>query len=314
MTPDTFLARTYTDLQGLNAVRALAHTDSPQAVHAVAREFEAMFIQMMLKGMREAALADNPFDSSQMRVYQDLFDKQVAMDLSRRGELKVGELITRQLQGNKRGANQVLPEESLAVRRAYGNSFITREPASIHGGGASLGFKKTPVGPIRSAQEYIAVMRPHAEAAARELGVIPEVLLAQSALESGWGKHVMRRPDGSSSHNLFGIKASSAWSGDRVSVGSLEYENGVARKRISAFRAYDSYAESFMDYVRFLRSNPRYAKALGRAHDPEAFVESLQAAGYATDPHYARKILAILRREFSNGTTMASAEELNGRG
>lgn len=139
------------------------------------------------------------------------------------------------------------------------------------------------------------MLRPHAEQAAARLGVDPQILLAQSALESGWGRHVPRRSDGASSFNLFGIKAHGGWTGDRVAVGTLEYHQGVARRERAAFRAYSSPAESFNDYVDFLHRNPRYRDALTQ-RDSADFIRGLQRAGYATDPRYAAKVLGIQER------------------
>jgi flagellar protein FlgJ len=135
---------------------------------------------------------------------------------------------------------------------------------------------------------------PAAEKAAAQLKLAPEALLAQAALETGWGKHVMRHADGSSSHNLFGIKAGGRWDGDKVRVATLEYRDGVAMRTREDFRAYDSWEESFQDYVRFVSGNPRYAEALQASSDAGTYFERLQAAGYATDPAYAEKINRIL--------------------
>jgi flagellar protein FlgJ len=145
-------------------------------------------------------------------------------------------------------------------------------------------------------QQFIQTMYPHAQQAAEKLGVQPEVLLAQAALETGWGRHMIQHPNGSNSFNLFGIKASHDWQGERVAVSSLEYDQGVARKQLSAFRAYDSYASSFADYAELISSRPRYQGAINNAADPEAYLHALQDAGYATDPRYAEKIIGILKR------------------
>jgi flagellar protein FlgJ len=314
MSPDASSTRAYTDLQGLNALRAMARSDSPQAANAVAREFEAMFIQTMLKSMREAALTENPFESEQMRMYQDLFDKQIAMDLASRGELGMTDFIAKQLGENKTTHGDSLPTTQ-GVSSVVPNASHpgVPRPAQIQDESHSL-LRTDAEEDIRSPEEFIEVMRPHAEKAAREMGVNPKVLLAQAALETGWGKKVIRHPDGSSGYNLFGIKADARWDGDRISVGSLEYENGIAKRKVSAFRAYDSYAESFKDYVQFLRDNPRYADAFRHVRDSEGFVESLQAAGYATDPNYAGKIKDILQSEFLRDVRLAGAEGMINRG
>ena len=144
-----------------------------------------------------------------------------------------------------------------------------------------------------SPEQFVNELTPHAIRAAAEIGVDARLLLAQAALETGWGRSVINDSSGRSSHNLFGIKADPAWEGPVVTVGSLEFEDGVMVRHKSAFRSYESYADSFRDYLDFLRSNPRYGKALEHAESPEAYARELQRAGYATDPHYADKILGI---------------------
>ena len=147
-----------------------------------------------------------------------------------------------------------------------------------------------------SPQEFVATMLPMAEAAAEKIGVDPRYLVAQAALETGWGKSIIRTRDGESSHNLFGIKSHGSWEGESARVLTTEYKGGKAVKEAASFRAYDSYAQSFDDYVSFLQNNGRYEKALNVTENPERFVKELQQAGYATDPNYARKISQIARK------------------
>ena len=147
-----------------------------------------------------------------------------------------------------------------------------------------------------SPQEFVATMLPMAEAAAEKIGVDPRYLVAQAALETGWGKSIIRTRDGESSHNLFGIKSHGSWEGESARVLTTEYKGGKAIKEAASFRAYDSYAQSFDDYVSFLQNNGRYEKALNVTENPERFVKELQQAGYATDPNYARKISQIARK------------------
>ncbi len=144
-----------------------------------------------------------------------------------------------------------------------------------------------------SPEEFVSTLLPVVEKMAVQLGVDPQVLLAQSALETGWGKHIIRNSDGSNSYNLFNIKAGSSWDGDRAQVSTLEYKNGVAQKERANFRAYGSYEESIQDYVTFLKNSPRYQQALEQASDPREYLQQLQSAGYATDPRYADKITEI---------------------
>ena len=158
---------------------------------------------------------------------------------------------------------------------------------------ASTASGKTAFG---SKDEFIAAMLPMAEKAAEKIGVDPRYLVAQAALETGWGKSIIRHSDGSSSHNLFGIKTHNSWDGESTKVLTTEYKGGKAVKEAASFRQYDSFAQSFEDYVSFLQSNGRYETALKSTENPERFVRELQQAGYATDPHYARKINQIARQ------------------
>jgi flagellar protein FlgJ len=139
-------------------------------------------------------------------------------------------------------------------------------------------------------------MLPHAQKAAAALGVDPASLVAQAALETGWGKSVPCAADGSCSFNLFGIKAGTSWSGATVNVPTLEFEDGVAVRKVDRFRAYGSIGDSFMDYARLIANSPRYAGALGTGGDVAGFASALQAGGYATDPEYASKIEAVARQ------------------
>jgi len=139
----------------------------------------------------------------------------------------------------------------------------------------------------------------HAEEASKTTGIPAKFMLGQAALESGWGKHVIRTADGGTSHNLFGIKATGGWKGKTVDAVTTEYVNGVPQKRVEKFRAYDSYADSFRDYAKLLRDNPRYEKVLANANDVKGFAQGLQRAGYATDPNYAAKLTNIINRNLS---------------
>ncbi len=155
--------------------------------------------------------------------------------------------------------------------------------------------------PPRSPEGFVAGIWQHAQVAARELGVDARALVAQAALETGWGRRQIQRDGGGSAHNLFGIKAT-GWKGERATTGTHEYVNGVRRNETAQFRAYASPAESFADYVRMLKNNPRYRQALQSGGDVTRFAQALQNAGYATDPSYAAKITAI-----ANGPTIGRA-------
>jgi flagellar protein FlgJ len=190
---------------------------------------------------------------------------------------------------------------AMATRRpqalAYGQHRPAALPAAPAAEAPSFGDVPLPAAPVRNwrpgnQQEFVAELWPHAESAARKLGVDPKVLLAQAALETGWGQHIMQRRDGASSHNLFGIKADGRWSGDQVSHRTVEFRHGVLQREQASFRAYASPGHSLADYAEFIRNNPRYEDALG-SDDPRRYVMELQRAGYATDPAYGRKIMNI---------------------
>jgi peptidoglycan hydrolase FlgJ len=306
MNADLAKAYTYTDFQGFSDLRRMAREDSPEAADAAARQFEALFIQMMLKSMREAMPVDSGMDGDQVKFYQGMFDQQIALEMSRGEGIGLRESMLRQLApaGAPEGEARELamPTHRLPVREAPVNPWpeaMIRAPAPADSPArpaeaAAAGVDR-PWRP-ESPEAFVRDLWPHAERAARVLGVAPEVLLAQSALETGWGRHVIPNADGSSSYNLFGIKADSRWDGPRAQVQTLEYVNGVPERQRAAFRSYAGPAESFADYVDFITANPRYREALAQAPDAEGYLRGLQAAGYATDPAYADKILDILGR------------------
>jgi flagellar protein FlgJ len=276
--PET-LPRSAVDFADLRGLRAQAAADSPAALEAVARQFEALFLNMMLDSMRAATVTSDLFGSGEMELYQQMFDRQVASGLADGGGLGLAQMIVEQL-------SRTLP--GVAGGEGAGAAPGAQGPA------ASV----ETAGPDRPASpgEFIRQVLPHARRAAEALGVHPMALVAQAALETGWGGRLPRRADGEPSHNLFGLKATDGWTGGRAVARTLEYENGVAVQRREQFRAYDSVEQSFADYVRLIRDNPRYAGARSAGGDPLRYAAALQAAGYATDPGYADKIRAVLRR------------------
>jgi flagellar protein FlgJ len=266
----------FADFQGIAALKNDAKAQAPTALKEAARQFESLFTQMLLKSMREANKSfgeDSLFGSDQADLYQDMFDDQIAMQLSKGKGLGLADMLVKQLQqGVSPGAESPHP---------------TPPPAA--GGGQGGGANALTL----SKDDFISRLRPHAEAAARELGVDPNALLAQAALETGWGRSVPCNANGECSFNLFGIKAGSQWSGATVNVPTLEFEEGVAVRKVERFRAYDSPADSFRDYAALIRDSSRYANARGAGDNVEAFAAALQQGGYATDPHYAQKIAAV---------------------
>jgi peptidoglycan hydrolase FlgJ len=258
-TPDTSAASTYTDLNGLAALKR--DPDSPQAIKAVAEQVEAMFLQMMLKSMRDASASDDP-DGNEMGMYQDMFDKQVALTISQHADLGIGRLLKRQISGK--------PAPALPKSAAETGS-IAATPA-----------------------EFINRMMPSIKTAASSLGVDPMGLMAQAALETGWGQRMPRNADGSPSYNMFGIKAGEGWTGPKATADSMEVTNGVAAPKRTAFRSYGSIEESVNDFAALLKNSPRYKDALAAGANPFAYVARIGSSGYATDPSYGNKLNEIL--------------------
>lgn len=259
----------YTDFSGLASLRNKASEGSAEADREVAQQFESIFIQIMLKTMRDASETGEPSDGEQTRFYQDMFDKQIALDLARGEGIGLAAVIQREL----------------------GGANATESPSRTFASELERDWQPA------TQQQFIEDLWPYANKVAQELDIEPEAMIAQAALETGWGQRMSRDQQGASSLNLFGIKADSRWQGDHVKVSTLEYSQGIASREQASFRAYESRQESMADYARFLQDNPRYQKALAAGGDGEQFVQELQQAGYATDPAYAIKISAIMQRD-----------------
>jgi len=307
------LAQVYTDFSGLEALKTQARDDRKSAVDEVSRQFESLFVQMMLKSMRQASFGGGLLESNNSEFYRDMYDQQLAVEMSRQRGIGLADVISRQLGGE--GGNAAAGrnvEDYLAkpmLRIAPGESAQKSAHAVPPAAAAEASVARAPgSGPDGTPEGFIEALWPAAEKAAAQLGLPPQALLAQAALETGWGKHVMSRPDGSSSHNLFGIKADGRWDGERVRVSTLEYQDGVALRTRADFRSYDSWEDSFQDYVRFVQDNPRYREAIRSTADVPRYFEQLQKAGYATDPAYASKINRILDGEYFAATTASGRE------
>ncbi|HEC20396.1 MAG TPA: flagellar assembly peptidoglycan hydrolase FlgJ [Gammaproteobacteria bacterium] len=285
-------AQVYTDFQGLNKMKYAGDDNSPDTLRYVAEQFEAIFLQMMLKSAHgESGEEDALFDNQQTDFYQDWHDKQLAISLAEGRGVGIADMLVQQLQLRNRG-DTPMAEGALPLDK------VTRQaPRAVTTVKQAAGLVPTAEIKLDSPEAFTRHLWPHAQKAARELGVAPEVILAQAALETGWGKKISTRSNGESSHNLFNIKADWRWQGERVSVPTLEYRNGVAVRETAQFRAYDSFAESFTDFVAFIKSSPRYQQALAVADDAYSFTHALANAGYATDPQYANKIMGIAQGE-----------------
>lgn len=268
------------DSQGLDKLKLQAKQSPDQSLKAVARQFETVFLNMMLKSMREATPQDGAFDSEQTRMFTGMLDQQLAQSMADRG-VGLADIMVRQL------SQHPVPSAEFRVPGTQHPAFGTQNSA--------LGTQHLPSaykGDVQ--QSFIDKMRPHAEQASRSTGIPAHLIMGQAALESGWGKREIRRADGSDSHNLFGIKAGKDWNGRVAEVTTTEYHNGVASKQVERFRAYDSYVEGFQDYAKLLSDNPRYEAVLQQSGDAKGFAQALQQAGYATDPRYADKLAGVI--------------------
>ena len=239
--------------------------DETAALAAAAKEFEALFMHMMLKNMRNAnrVLSEgNYLKSFETDMYEDMLDEQLSTHMSGRGSLGLADLLVDQLSGPTRSRNYSLEFKPVSREQLFSSS-----------------------------EDFVRQLAPLVQDAAASLQTEPTFIMAQAALETGWGAHVMQREDGRSSHNLFGIKANKDWTGDKVIKASMEVEDGIANPVRSPFRAYDSLASSIDDYTAFVKQ-PRYESVSG-SQRIEDFADGLVRGGYATDPQYAQKLRRV---------------------
>ena len=280
MAMESNLAGGYIDFARFYALRDTAAHDKQQALDGVAEEFEALFVDLMLKAARDAQIDSDLFGSQALSTYQEMFDQQIAKAIARDTDFGIGAAMAQQF-----GEQIDSPGRADAVT-----------PLSATGLPLPIIATSEPARAASQRQQFVNRITPAARQAASRLGVEPRFVIAQAALETGWGEHALRTERGLSAHNYFGIKASSDWHGKTVNLPTTEYIGGRMQTVEASFRAYDSIAEGFDDYVNFLNENPRYQAALANAGDGENFVGALADAGYATDPAYAQKIISIVQR------------------
>ncbi|MGI1677416.1 MAG: flagellar assembly peptidoglycan hydrolase FlgJ [Cellvibrionaceae bacterium] len=349
----------YTDLSSLKKINQMADTDKSTALKELSKQFESIFINLMLKTMRESNAVFEEgglFNSSEMKFHRESFDNQLALNLSNQGGIGLADAfyqqMHRQYDASQSEGSDVKSIEKTAVTEAFtldpkspmkdlekyfnqsgqpfsiGNDARLLHPvkeaafdkvkASVIGEGLTsieMTDSKNTVASktnapafddhFKTPETFVESIYPFAKKASEKLGIDPKVLVAQAALETGWGKHVISNRQGESSNNLFNIKADHRWDGDRVSVSTVEYRDGIAKKESANFRHYNSLVDSFNDYVSFIETQPRYQQAL-QTSTPKDYVQSLQESGYATDPNYAKKIMNIF-----NGETIQSAGSVN---
>ncbi|MEL0648213.1 flagellar assembly peptidoglycan hydrolase FlgJ [Pseudoalteromonas agarivorans] len=315
------------DLSNLNTLRqdALnsgdASTDaSKAALKKAAAQFEAIFTQMLLKGMRKANEAfedkDSPFNSSGVKFFEEMHDQQLSSELSSNGSLGLADLIVQQLSPE---ADNYMPGSVLRTTNDFfsdkraGSTLVheknEQQTTTIDSTQTNINEPKSSSTNFETAEQFVSSVWEHAKTAAQKIGLNPAVMVAQAALETGWGKHIISKSDGGSSNNLFNIKSDKSWEGDKASKVTLEFEQGTAVKKQASFRAYDSIKDSVNDFVDFLTQNPRYEEALKNTAKPNEFLDSLQKAGYATDPNYASKIKKVLNSsELKDIATSAIAQ------
>ena len=303
MNPSTSSASAvFNDLSGLASLKARSNRgDEEGALKETAKQFEAIFLNMMLKQMRESSFGDPLFDSDAGDSYRAMFDQQLALNLSENGSLGIAKLIESQL-GGKTSAQALDTQNPFKsfrfVAPEINNNVQSPKLESSQKLSAEIATNK-----FSSADDFVKSVWPYAEKAAQQLGIPTETLVSQAALETGWGKFMMNSTDGKPSYNLFGIKADSRWDGEVVSVQTTEYRDGVVQKERANFRAYDSLQQGFKDYVSFIKSSPRYSDALNSRGNAAEYLNNLQQGGYATDPAYANKIQGIMQ-----GETLLSAK------
>ena len=337
------------DPHALNDLKNLARKDghAPETLRAASKQFEAVFLQMVMKSMRNATPQDGLFDNEQTRLYQELLDQQLALNMAQGRGTGLADVIYRQLGGvtdpvaqpsgeglplNRDQTQKVFDMSSVIVGASavpvwQGKAQKESDTAELDEIAALVarheaaalqtdrlaqkleraisGARETTGAVSERAQAFVDQVWPHAVAASRKTGIPPHFMVAQAALETGWGEKVLQHTDGRSSYNLFNIKAGSQWSGATVDIVANEYSDGRIQPELSRFRSYRSYAEAFSDYADLLSGNTRYANVLGQTA-PAEFARSLQQAGYATDPMYANKLTRIIE-----GSTLRKALSSN---
>ena len=308
-------SRNANDIKGLDTLRQAAQSGDKAALEEAAKQFEAIFVQMMLKSMRKAqdvlADKDSAFNSEQVKFYRDMHDQQLATDLSSNGSIGLAGIIVRQLgqlgegympagvirnDGDLSTLNrQSVVSTQIAQHVVLGDSGLNNQASTRQDLSKSLPSFKSAA--FTDAQSFVEQLYPVAQEAAEKLGLDPKALLAQAALETGWGKHMIHNVDGENSHNLFGIKANRSWQGDRAVIDTVEFEQGIASTKKQPFRVYANFGDAMHDYVNFIQKNPRYEQAVSQTDSPQSYFSELQKAGYATDPEYANKVISVFESE-----------------
>ncbi len=317
-------ASNFLDVNGLNDIRLQSKSadkaDKAEALEKVAKQFESIFMQMLLKSMRKAQEvleSDSPFNSQSTKFYRDMHDQQLALELSENGSLGLAPLIVRQLGGDSQNftskrvlrndGNLASAWQKFAVSQSeknlpeatpnskINNSYIDDKSSATSA--TTTHSKQAVITPeFNQPKDFVTAIKEPAKKVQQQLGIPFEVVIAQAALETGWGQKIIKTAQGESSNNLFNIKADARWQGSKTNKETLEFQQGAMVKTTAPFRVYQSINDSINDFVDFLSSSERYQEALQQVGNVEQFLHGLQKAGYATDPNYANKILATLNK------------------
>lgn len=315
----------YFDQNALNSVKTMGRHNDPAALKEISKKFEAMFVQQMLKSMRDANAVfgeDNVFSSKETEFHQEMMDQQMVLNLTSGEGIGLAKTMFQQMQqlyghpvapGAHSDSIKTL-ERNLRIAPSIKPLVSTLNGTSLSSEGSLLkdvsGRTGIKTAVAKTQEEFLTKMKPYAEKAAAELNVGTDVLLAQAALETGWGKHLIHDAQGNNTFNIFNIKAT-GWQGKSVTVNTLENKQGITQQERAGFRQYDDYAQSFADYVSLMKNNTRYKDALAAGDNSNAYAEALQKAGYATDPEYADKIKSILNsNSVRTAVAVDSANEL----
>ncbi|SHG44402.1 flagellar assembly peptidoglycan hydrolase FlgJ [Massilia sp. CF038] len=286
------------DTKGMSELKQSAKAGSPDALKGAATQFEAMFINMMMKSMRDATPQDGMLDNQQTKMFTGMLDQQMSQKMATRG-VGLADMLIRQLSAQAQSQAIGAQAGTDGAARATAEAAALIGPSGLQAAPPETG--RAASGRIQAphVKEFQDKLASHAAEAESATGIPAKFMLGQAALETGWGKRQIRNADGSNSHNLFGIKAGPGWTGKVATAVTTEYVNGVPRTKVEKFRAYDTPADSFKDYAKLITNNPRYEKVLAHAGDASKFAHGLQRAGYATDPLYAAKLSRIIHNNLA---------------
>lgn len=269
------------DFKTLNDLKVEAKQDAKKALPEVAKQFEGIFLQSMLKSMRMGQHfldESSPFKGKNESTFQEMLDAQYATNIAGTKGVGLATMLAKQLEATVPGA----------VGKTQ-DSMLDNKPAVTSVNPVA----KNQVKDAQGIDDFVKAIWPQAQQAASMIGLDPKILMAQAALETGWGKYVAKDADGSSSNNLFNIKTGSSKEFDSVKIKTTEYIADTPIKMNASFRKYPSVEHSFNDYVSLIKNSDRYQNALANTSNPEQYVDELNKAGYATDPKYGSKILSI---------------------